>query len=184
MIDAWHIAWQTHFALPPQDVRGEWRALADTYQEVARAGWHVSFSRPLRTTYSPCSTDSVRLAPEEQAALTAWLHELTRETGDRVAGGHPVVTAAFLPTQVHIVFHCREGDLSQVVGRLKSRLATLLLLRPDRTGPRNVWGKGYWHAHLLDSEAVEHVASFVQGLNAANNRLDPTPQGGAVRPER
>jgi hypothetical protein len=90
---------------------------------------------------------------------------MTREGGDRVAGGHPVIAAAFLPTQAHVLCQCNWASLDQVVGRLKSRLATLLLFEPHWSeNDKRIWGRGFWTARILDYRLIDLAKRFIEGL--------------------
>lgn len=160
----WHIVWNTHGIRPPQHGRGDWARLSTFYSPIIAQG-SVVVSHALQSRYSGHVSESVLLSEAELAQLCEWLLELTKEDGDRVAGGHQVLAAAFSPTQAHIFFYCDRESLSQVVGRLKSRLAALMLFSDQRRmKKRNIWSRGFWTAEILEDNVVARVRTFVLGL--------------------
>ena len=163
----WHIAWSTFGAFPPHDQRGRWTALAEFYLPLVAAGSAVC-SHPLPSRYLEQSGDAILLVNEDATQLRQWLSELTSDGGDRVAGGHPVSAAAFGPTQAQMLFRCQRDNLHQVVGRIKSRLAALLLFeRRWSNRGRHVWAKGFWAAELRDDEVGRKAKTFVERSNTA-----------------
>jgi hypothetical protein len=161
----WHVAWSTKGAWPPADARGDWARLAEFYAPLVLAE-KVAISQPLPSRYLPQTSKAILLSKEDLTALPGWLTELTRANGDRVAGDNPVSATAFGPTQVHVLFRCDRDRLNQVVGRLKSRLATLLLFEPRWKNEHGIWGKGFWTAEILDPAITTQVVAFIQGLSA------------------
>jgi len=165
MSDIWHVVWWTYLARPPHDAQADWAELEEHYRAVPRHA--AAFSRALPPRYVPSREAAYRLSADEQTLLPGLLKDLAGDKGDRVAGGHKVLAAAFVATKVHLLFHCPKDDLAQVVGRLKSRLATLLFFSPAREGYDVLWGKGFWSARLLDARLVESTAAFVERQHGA-----------------
>lgn len=142
-IPIWHVVWTTKGVWTPQDSRGDWARLAELYESLV-AEKSVAPLHPLHSRYAAQTSPLVTLSSEDAIALLEWLQQLTTESGDRVARGHPVRTAVFMPTQVHLMLRCRFASLNQVVGRIKSRLATLLLFEARwKNKARVIWSRGF-----------------------------------------
>lgn len=157
----WHIIWTTFGAWPPHDQRGDWTGLSEFYTPLLDAGL-VATSRRLRSRYLGQPSNAIVLSREDETQLRKWLLQLTNNGGDRVAGGHLVSAAAFRPMQAQMLFHCERDHLRQVVGRLKSRLAALLLFEPRWSNAgRRIWAKGFWAAELLDDEVGPKAKKFI-----------------------
>jgi hypothetical protein len=164
----WNVVWSTHGTWPPQDSRGDWARLSEFYSPLTAAG-SVAVSRPLPLRYSRQASEAVVLSQKEFTDLCKWLLELTNDDGDRVAGGHHVLAATFLPTQAYVLFQCERAALAQVVGRLKSRLAALLLIDEQRISKkRKIWSSGFWQAEILEDNAIAQAKAFVEGLQGTN----------------
>ncbi|HTV28105.1 MAG TPA: hypothetical protein VMF32_10010 [Xanthobacteraceae bacterium] len=159
----WHVAWGTAGTWPPHDKRGDWSGLSEFYAPFIADG-SIAPSSPLLAQYVSQPLGFIILLSQEDAALLQeQLSNLTRDDGDRVAGGHPVLTAAFMQTEAHMLFRCEREALKQVVGRLKSRLATLLLNEPRWSkADRIVWGKGFWAAEVLNEDLAPRVKAFIE----------------------
>lgn len=158
----WHVVWTTFGEWPPHDQRGDWAELSDFYTPLVAAG-SAAVSRPLRARYQEKPRDAIVLSQEDATQLREWLLQLTRDGGDRVAGGHPVSAAAFRPTQAHMLLRCQRDRLSQVVGRTKSRLAALLLSeRRWSKRARRVWAKGFWAAEVLNDDVGGKAQNFIE----------------------
>ena len=178
----WHIVWTTFGDWPPDDQRGDWSGLSVFYSPLIDAGLVVT-SRPLRARYLAQPCDAIVLSNQDEMQLRAWLLQLTSHDGDRVAGGHQISAAAFHPTQAHMLFRCERDRLSQVVGRIKSRLAALLLFEPrwSKRG-RRIWAKGFWAAELLDDDTGQKAKTFIE--RGYLPRYGATPPPAAVRRAR
>jgi hypothetical protein len=151
----------------PQDSRGDWARLADFYAPLIAAR-SVTVSGPVQSRYSSDMSNSLMLSQAELASLCGWLLKLTNAGGDNVAGGHSVLAATFQPEQAHVLFECDRDSLSQVVGRLKSRLATLVLFDEKRVASeRKIWGGGFWFAEVLEDGATTKVKEFIYNLDGA-----------------
>ena len=157
-----HIVWTTHGCWKPDDQRGDWTQLGDFYNRLLTEFAGVKFSRALPHVWNPQAPlrDHVSLGDKARAQLGADIRKLS--VSDRVAGNMPVVAIAVEPTCVQLVLSCDAASLSQKVGRLKSRTATLLKFNPETgVGGKNTWGKGFWYASFVDQKIVECVAAFV-----------------------
>lgn len=158
----WHIVWTTFGEWQPHDQRGDWAGLMEFYAPLIAAG-AAATSQPLRSRYLAQRCEAVVLSQDDATQLRQWLLDLTRDGGDRVAGGHPVSAAAFRPRQAHVLLRCEHDKLGQVVGRIKSRLATLLLFEPRWSkAARHIWAKGFWAAELLDEDAGQKAKQFIE----------------------
>jgi len=160
----WHIVWSTFGEFLPHDRRGRWTALAEFYLPLVAAGSVVS-SHPLPSRYLEQSGNAIALANADATQLREWLTALTSggDGGDRVAGAHPLSAAAFGPTHAQMLFRCERDTLHQVVGRIKSRLAALLLFEPRWSNRgRQIWAKGFWAAELRDDDVGRKAKAFVE----------------------
>lgn len=153
------------------------------YAPLIAAG-QVAPSSQLRSKYSSKLRDAVLLAPADAADLRKWLADLTRDGGDLVAGGHPVLAEAFQPTRAHVLLRCERDKLGQVVGRIKSRLAGLLLkqARWSNKGSR-IWGKGFWSAEILREDACDRIKTFVESQDLFKNFAPESERPAYFHPE-
>jgi hypothetical protein len=87
---------------------------------------------------------------------------MTKNKGDRLAGGHPPRACAFLAAKVHLLLPCSGKDLPQVVDRLKSRLATLIFFERKDSHEQKLWGKGFWYMPLLNNESIDKTIGFIE----------------------
>jgi hypothetical protein len=122
-------------------------------------------SGPLPAAYRP------RPAPNGQVLLCADacrqverdMRGLTGKPGDRVAGNTPLLALHVAPTFVQTVLGCPAAQLSQRVGRLKSRTAALLSSNRELgVGGAQTWSKGFWWARLPSDAARHALVSFIQ----------------------
>jgi hypothetical protein len=159
----WHVVWGTAGAWPPSDKRGDWSDLSEFYAPLIADGSIVP-SSPLPAQYTPQGRGFIiRLSQDDAAFLRERTLELTKADGDRVAGGHPVLTSAFMPTEAHVLFRCERDTLRQVVGRLKSRLATLLLNEPRWSKvERIVWDRGFWAGEVVKEDLAPRIKEFIE----------------------
>jgi hypothetical protein len=162
----WHVAWATRGQWPPHDRRGDWGELSQFYAPLIAEG-RVLPSRPLPVQYVVQATgEALLLSKGDSEFLREELLTLTKDGGDRVAGGHRVLGDAFRPRQAHVLLRCEREALGQVIGRIKSRLASLLLREPawSKCGV-GVWGRGFWAGQLLDERLTGRVKEFVESLD-------------------
>jgi len=135
-------------------------------------------SRPLQPQYFGHLSGATILSCDDIARLQEWLSKLTGEGGDRVAGGHPVLAASFLPTQAHVLIRCNRDALNQVIGRIKSRLATLLLFEPQWSQRgRRIWARGFWAAEISSDDVGDQVKKFIEARGqrpSVAGRTEPT----------
>ncbi len=166
--EAWHIVWTTRGGRLPGDPEGNWARLAEFYGPLMATGLVTSVSSGLQPQYRARAVGERSLLRDDAADLHRWLLELTKEEGDRIAGGNRVLAAAFLPDQAHVLMECDRDRVRQVVGRLKSRLATLLLFQPRwANAGRHIWGSRFWQAEIAQPELRAQVARFISRLGAA-----------------
>jgi hypothetical protein len=166
--DAWHVIWCTHLTWPPHDRRGDWTNLQQFYSELVATFLDVTVSNELHLTYlkRPVPIGHILLSNLAQAQLHHDIIELTKLEGDRIAGHTPIWAMAVQSNAVQLVLSCESKDLKQKVGRLKSRLATLLLFNSElNVGGRNTWSKGIWYARLTSEGAVHRAAEYVRSKN-------------------
>jgi hypothetical protein len=184
MQQLWHVVWGTAGTWPPHDKRGDWSDLSEFYAPLIGDG-SIAPSSPLPARYVSQGLGFIILLSQEDAALLReHLSDLTRDDGDRVAGGHPVLTAAFMQTEAHVLFRCERETLKQVVGRLKSRLATLLLNEPRWSkAERIVWGKGFWAGELLKEELAPRIKEFIENNDIYRKMVPESERPAYFHPE-
>jgi hypothetical protein len=160
----WHVVWTTHACWKPDDPRGDWTRLGDFYERLVAEFPGVRFSHALPKVWDSTGLlrNHVSLSDRARLQVGADIRQLSAPGGDRVAGSTPVLGIAVEPTSVQLVVSCDAASLSQRVGRLKSRTATLLSFVPETgAGGKNTWGKGFWYACFDDQKVVSHVVAFV-----------------------
>jgi hypothetical protein len=180
----WHVAWATLGQWPPHDRRGDWAQLAQFYAPLISAGT-VLPSRPLPVQYVVQATGmAILLSKGDSEFLREELSTLTRGGGDRIAGSHPVLAAAFQPTQAHVLLRCQHKTLGQVIGRIKSRLASRLLCQPAWSKcDVGIWGRGYWAAQLLDESLKGRAKEFVESLDPYRGMVRESERPAYFHPE-
>ena len=164
----WHVIWTTYGCWKPDDDRGEWSTLGEFYERLASEFSGVRFSHTLPKAWKAKEflKDHVCLNDRARAQVRADIRRLTATGGDRVAGNTPVIAIAVEPNCVQLVISCRADELSQRVGRLKSRMATLLSFVPENeAGGKSTWGKGFWYAWFDDQSVVSRVVAFVGAVS-------------------
>lgn len=179
----WHVVWPTLGEWLPHDRRGDWTEMSDFYAPLIAAG-SVAVSSPLLQRYLRAPTEARLLSPDDAAQLRGWLSELTRDGGDRIAGGHPVLAEALRPLRMHILFRCERERLGQVVGRIKSRLASLLLGQPrwSKKGHR-LWAKGFWAAEVLNEDLRGQIEAFLEGEDVFRYMVPESEKPALFHPE-
>lgn len=172
----WHVVWTTFLVWPPADERGDWRELADLYARIAAVGGTAAPSEPLpvRWLCRPLPTEHVALPAVAVQLVSAAVRELA--DADRIAGNTPMAAIAVTPLWVQAVLSCPAAALGQRVGRLKSRLATLLSFEPALgIGGAGTWGRGFWWAALIDELAIGMASAFVRAGGQARHGAAPDP---------
>ena len=160
----WHLVWQTLGAFAPNDARGDWGRLAEFYAPlIAAKSAYVSYQLEAYYAAEPCV--ALELAEADCRLLCRALLEASQDMSDRLTGGYPVLAAAFLPTQAHVLFRCDHHKINLVVGRLKSRIARSLIAHGRwRRGGRGIWGRSFWAAEIMRAQAASDVRGFIRRL--------------------
>jgi hypothetical protein len=160
----WHLVWQTLGAWPPNDARGDWGRLAAFYAPlIAAKSAYVSYELEAHYAAEPCA--ALELAEADGKLLCRALLEASQDMSDRLTGGCPVLAAAFLPTQAHVLFRCDHHKINLVVGRLKSRIARSLIAHGRwRRGGRGIWGRSFWAAEIMRPDTAAEVKAFIKSL--------------------
>ncbi len=123
----------------------------------------MSHEIPSRFSRKEISSDVVLLNNDEMENVRLEIIELTAYCGDRIIGGMPLLAMSVSETTVQIVTKSPEDSLNQRIGRLKSRLATLLSFHPkNQSGGKNTWSKGFFSAKINTAEAEESVLKYVR----------------------
>jgi len=158
----WHIVWVTYLSWPPKDARGDWRNLAEFYSGFAADGLEVEMSEPLpnRWQCKPYRAGTVELSLDARQLLRDDLYQLSES--DRVAGDTFIQADSIRSTAVQLLLSCPAESLSQRIGRMKSRSATLLSFRPALgIAGKSTWGSGIWWAKIGSEEARQRVNTFL-----------------------
>jgi hypothetical protein len=166
--ETWHVIWCTRLGWSPHDRRGDWTNLQQFYSKLVATFLDVTVSHELLPSYlkRPAPIGHVLLSNLAQAQLRRDIVELTKPEGDRIAGHTPIWAMTVQSNAVQLVLSCENKDLKQKVGRLKSRLATLLSFNSElNVGGRNTWSKGIWYARLTSEGAVDRAAEYVRSKN-------------------
>jgi hypothetical protein len=167
--ETWHVIWCTHLVWPPHDRRGDWTNLQQFYSELIATFLDVTVSDelPLKYLKRPAPIGHVLLSDLAQAQVRRDIVELTKPEGDRIAGYTPIWAIAVQSNAIQLVLSCESEKLKQKVGRLKSRLATLLSFNSElNVGGCNTWSRGIWYARLTCDGAVDHAAEYVRSKNS------------------
>lgn len=159
-----HIVWTTYFSWQPWSENGKFDALQKLYSGLESEAVDVVINKRLPTTWldRPPLAGQVVFVPSEIDFLQQEMLRLTAENGDRVAGNLSVLCRRFEPTCVHLLLGSPSAPLGQIVGRLKSRLATLLHFHTNgQKGGANTWSKGYWAATFASELARTRAEQFM-----------------------
>jgi len=104
------------------------------------------------------TSKQVFLSIKEVEHTIAYLHNLTREKSDSIAGGKSILALTITPEKVELLLDYTGDKLQQVIGRLKSRSASALLYH--RKEEKHIWSKGFWQAQLLDSISKQAILNY------------------------
>lgn len=159
----WHVIWTTFKVPLPADERGDWTALSQFYAEVAAAEGPIAMSAQLATQWQakPVATGAIALSTHARQVVADSILDLA--ANDRVAGELRVRVLDVGEQAVHVLVESTEEGLSQRIGRLKSRTATLLSFDAAAgVGGKGTWSRGFWWASLPTEGSVERVAAFVR----------------------
>jgi len=157
-----HVVWWTHQTIPPRDRRGDWSWLLDSYSTIAARFPALVCSPALHRSYLGHETTLAAVALSWAAARHVEASIKALIEGDRILEGtrlHAVRTSTFV---VEVVLEYDPPRLPQIVGRLKSRTATLLSFEKELgIGGASTWGSGFWHAVLPSDQALAGVIESV-----------------------
>ena len=159
----WHVVWTTYGCWRPDDQRGDWTRLGDFYKQLTEEFPEVQLSHPLPKAWKSAGPqkDHVNLSDKARAQVEFDIRKLSAPKGDRVAGNTPVLEIAVQPHCVELIVSCDADALSQKIGRLKSRTATLLSFNPETgIGGKGTWSRGFWYAHFNDQRILDRVIAL------------------------
>jgi hypothetical protein len=162
-VSIWHVVWTTWGSSL------DWRVL-QARRAVAATSHDAPLPAPL---YSEQRETSSILALDEAACrqIENDIRELTAPGGDRIAGNTLVFAVAARNSRVELVLRWEEARLQQVVGRLKSRTATLLsFVRAHGLPGKQTWSTGFGRIRCLDEEAVRQAIDMVKALGHWNGQ--------------
>jgi hypothetical protein len=152
-VPIWHVVWTTWGS------RLDWRVLQT--ELASGAASHDSSA-----SATPHQTESSSALTLDQAAcrqIENDIRAMTATGGDRIAGDTQVFAVTAWVSQVQIVLQCEESRLQQVVGRLKSRTATLLSFDPAYCTPgKQTWARGFGRIRCPDQDAVRNAIDIVE----------------------
>ena len=154
----WHVIWTTFQTYPPTDSRGDWRALSDFYSRLGQSCDEIEMSSPLPTKWQAKAPRSGQVVLPLAACAQVDIDIRNLTDGDRVAELMTLRATTTAPDHVQLVGSCPAASLHQVVGRLKSRTATLLSFREELgVGGAGTWGRGFWWAGLPTEKVTRSV---------------------------
>lgn len=160
--DGLHLVWTTRNSRQPHDAKGNWSALHELYEQLALDGFYYELSAPLPKNAAETKLPgAIELSLNERHEVTKYLSRLVALNGDRIVGGLPVVCHAIAPTFMQLLLVPALTPCNQVVGRLKSKLASQLLLSPERKGQKHIWSSGFWYANINGEKAVAKVEQYI-----------------------
>lgn len=87
-----------------------------------------------------------------------------------------LIASVVMPDHVHLVFRLKEKSLSQVMQKLKGRIAIAVNKRLGRTGP--LWQDGYYDHKLRSEEEIGPILHYmwnnpeIPGMHFRCNRDD------------
>jgi len=154
----WHVVWTTWGSSP------DWRVLQERIE--ATAAGHGMGDPTLQSEAQTHATSAVSLSEAACRQVENDIRRLTSVGADRIAGDTHIFAVAARKSQVQVVLQCEEARLEQVVGRLKSRTATLLSFVPAHGTPgKHTWSKGFARIRCLDEKAVQRAIDRVETLD-------------------
>ena len=175
----WHVIWATFSSWAPTGSRGDWQDLSELYSRLRQSCPEIEMSSPLPTKWhaKPAPSGQVVVAPAACAQVEMDIANLASANGDRIAELLSLRATVSATNHVQLVGSCPEASLHQVVGRLKSRTATLLSFhREVAVGGAGTWARGFWWAKLPTEEAVRSTIAYMAAVR--ENRSGGSRTGG------
>lgn len=165
----WHVIWTTFPGYLPSDPKGDWEKLLCCYGTVATN--QMSERLPARYLKKAFPREKKFLSNDARSVIASSIAELTASPGDRVAGQTAIQATHIGLNDVHLILDLPPEKLSQIIGRIKSRSATLLSFHSPADFPGDhTWSKGFWSVCLESAEEITSALDYVGNLNLA----DPT----------
>ena len=62
----------------------------------------------------------------------------------------------------------QEKELTLVVGRLKSRSATIVIWSLGDLNLKRIWSTGFWTAEIEDKDTIEKVIEYIERESRTN----------------
>jgi hypothetical protein len=131
------VIWPTYLIWPPGDPRGHWSPLFDLYGHLIRDGCQLNLPDAATKTYAKS------IAKEPEKILTPQEIEVVASVIGEMAGPDlPVYAQAIERTHIHLLLGPMADDLAKVVGRIKGRSSSRVLMLPENAGRRRTSGRG------------------------------------------
>ena len=157
----YHVIWTTIGFWLPNERRGNWNGLKNFYQKLRNENHR--FTAVFSDHYSdqPQKQDrEIRLGIDEQKEVGELLRQLCQN--DRIAEGSQILALNIAFNKVEMLVDTHEKELTQVVGRLKSRSGTIALWALGDPNLKRVWSKGFWTAEIEDKDTIEKVIEYIE----------------------
>jgi hypothetical protein len=154
-----HIIWTTYPGYLPNDTRGDWNDLLMLYSSETKIKLCKKYN------YTGYPKDKLLLNDCAIKQLTNDIYELTKINGDRLANHTKIFELHISNHCVNMIAKIAKDNISQVIGRIKSRTATLLSFNIDnQISGKHTWCKGFWF-YELNNDIIENKAiQFVENL--------------------
>lgn len=163
----YHVIWTTIGFWLPNERRGNWNGLKNFYQELEKENHRFTAVFSDRYSDQPQKQNrEIRLGIDEQEKVEAILRQLCQS--DRIAEGTQILALNVTFNQVEMLINTREKELTQVVGRLKSRSATIAIWSLGDSELKRIWSKGFWTAEIDYKDTAEKVIEFIERESRTN----------------
>ena len=157
----YHVIWTTIGFWLPNEQRGNWNSLKNFYQELGKENHHFTAIFSDRYSDQPQKQNrEIRLGIDEQKKVEEILRGLCQT--DRVAEGTQILALHVTFNKVEMLIRIQEKELTQVVGRLKSRSATIAIWSLGDSNLKRIWSKGFWIAEIEDKDAIDKVIEYIE----------------------
>ena len=151
----------------PNEQRGNWDGLKIFYQELGKENHNFTAIFSDRYSDQPQKQNrEIRLGIDEQKKVEEILRELCQS--DRVAEGTQILALNVTFNKVEMLIRTQEKELTQVVGRLKSRSATIVIWSLGDLNLKRIWSRGFWIAEIEDKNTIEKVIEYIERESRTN----------------
>ena len=162
-----HVIWTTIGFWLPTEPRGNWNNLKNFYRELGKENHRFTAVFCDRYSDEPQKQNrEIQLGSVEQKQVEDILRQLCQS--DRVTEGTEILALNVTPSKVEMLISTQEKELTQVVGRLKSRSATIVLWSLGDLELKRIWSKGFWTAEIEDKHTIEKVIEYIERERRTN----------------